>query len=100
MSEVIQDNVEQVEVTVIATEEPTVAVEATPIVQEESATTTTTNDDIVMKETETAPVVEQPPNVHAVLGQLSAIFDPANLEKDNFFRELVERNAEGCKCFY
>lgn len=92
MSEVVQDKVEQVEAVVVEEQ----AQEATPVQEELAAIE---NDDIVMEETETTPVVEQPPNVHAVLAQLKAIFDPENLAKDNFFRELVERDAEGCK-FY
>lgn len=28
--------------------------------------------------------------------QLHEIFDPENLKKDNFFRELVEKDPEGC----
>lgn len=40
---------------------------------------------------------EYPPSVHKVHRQLLAIFDPENIAKDNFFRELVERTPEGCK---
>lgn len=38
---------------------------------------------------------EYPPSVHKVHRQLLAIFDPENIAKDNFFRELVERTPEG-----
>jgi hypothetical protein len=54
---------------------------------------------IAMEEVESTPAVEYPPNVHKLHRQLVAIFDPENLKKDNFFRELVERDSEGCKFF-
>lgn len=36
-------------------------------------------------------------NVHQVQRQLVAIFDPENLKKDNFFRELMEKDPDHCK---
>lgn len=54
----------------------------------------------VVAEDATATEVEYPPNVHKVHRQLLAIFDPENIKKDNFFRELVERDPEHCKFFY
>lgn len=52
--------------------------------------------DVAMEESTTA-TTEYPPSVHKVHRQLVAIFDAENLKKDNFFRELVERDPEGCK---
>ncbi|KAI7905668.1 SNF2 family N-terminal domain-containing protein [Cokeromyces recurvatus] len=43
---------------------------------------------------ETEEKKAQPPKVHNVQRQLLAIFDPENLKKDNFFRELVEKDPE------
>lgn len=34
-----------------------------------------------------------------VVEQLDQIYSPENLEKDSFFRELTEQNAEGCTCY-
>lgn len=101
MSEVVQEKAEQVETVVVqeqTKESAVAAAEAT--VEEATVEEAALNDDIAMEDIESTPVVEQPPNVHAVLAQLSAIFDPENLKKDNFFRELVERDAEGCECFF
>lgn len=36
-------------------------------------------------------------NVHKVQRQLFAIFDPENLAKDNFFRELYEKDPDHCE---
>lgn len=113
MSEVVQDKIEQITVEEVVVEEQAqepvvvseeVSTEAPVVVAKEVSTevpvveeVAATNDDIAMEDIESTPVVEQPPNVHAVLKQLGAIFDPENLKKDNFFRELVERDAGGCK---
>jgi SWI/SNF-related matrix-associated actin-dependent regulator of chromatin subfamily A member 5 len=35
--------------------------------------------------------------VEEVNKQLHEIFSSENLKKDNFFRELVEKDSEGCK---
>lgn len=59
------------------------AVDTTPVVQDEAMP-------------EAASTGEYPPSVHKVHRQLLAIFDPENIKKDNFFRELVERNPEHC----
>lgn len=63
------------------------AVDTTPVVQDEA-----------MPEAADASSAtgEYPPSVHKVHRQLLAIFDPENIKKDNFFRELVERNPEHC----
>jgi len=70
----------------------------------------TNKDEAVKVETaDTTPVVEgeavqeattteeYPSNVHKVHRQLLAIFDPENIKKDAFFRELVERDPEHCR---
>ncbi|KAK4509859.1 uncharacterized protein ATC70_007163 [Mucor velutinosus] len=60
------------------------AVDTTPVVQDEA-----------MPEAAAASSTgEYPPSVHKVHRQLLAIFDPENIKKDNFFRELVERDPE------
>lgn len=93
MSEVAQDKVEQVIVEEPVVEQVAEAVaEAATEALTDAATEAVIEEDITME-----PVVEQPPIVHDVLEQLGAIFDPENIKKDNFFRELVERDAGGCK---
>ena len=55
---------------------------------------------VAVPEDATTTKVEYPPNVHKVHRQLLAIFDPENIKKDNFFRELVERDPEHCNFFF
>lgn len=100
MSEV-QDKVEQVVVeeknTVV--EEPVAESTATsePVTEETVTEETVVEEEVAMESADSTPVVEQPQIVHDVLAQLEAIFDPESIKKDNFFRELVERDAGGCK---
>lgn len=56
--------------------------------------------DNTIVETSTDAGAEYPPSVHKVHRQLLIIFDPENIAKDNFFRELVERTPEGCKAHF